>query len=60
MATSSTSLRIARSGLVGRVYYDFMIFYDDFDSKFMIWCSNFSRMVVDAKTGIGKKNMFSC
>ena len=60
MATSFTSVRIARFGLVGRVYYDFIIFFDDFDSKFMIWCSNFSRMVVDAKAGIGTKNMFCC
>ena len=60
MATPSTSVWIAMLGLVGHVYYDFVIFFDDFDSKFMIWCSNFSRMVVDAKTGIGRKNMFSC
>jgi hypothetical protein len=41
MTTSSTSVRIASLGIVGCVYYDFIPF--SFGSKFMIWCSNFSR-----------------
>jgi hypothetical protein len=42
MTASSTSVCFARLGLLGCVYYDFMPFFDDFDSKFMIWCSNFN------------------
>jgi hypothetical protein len=45
MTASSTSVWIARLGLLGCVYYDFMISMG---------------MVVDAKVGTGRKNMFSC
>ena len=56
-----TSVRIVKLVLVSRIFLMiFSHFCDDFDSKLMIWCSNFSRMIVDAKAGTERKNVLNC
>jgi hypothetical protein len=60
MAASSISVRITRLGLVDQAFYDLWPFLcNDFDSKFMFWCS-FMVMVVDAHVGTESKNMLRC
>lgn len=43
----------------GRVFKIYSHFCDDFDLKFLIWCSNFSGMVLDVLAGTVRKHMLS-